>query len=584
MSEKLWVEYKTDKKTSISKVSIKGCKDVDDFIEKIKSHTQFSSIKNSEITLHRPSGAAIEVDEPISSLLPGNSSKNPHHVQVSAGTDPASTAMLTLFWDSLRGIEPENGFLKFHIMPPFFPDGFKALYVRKAYGDLFEIICKKQFRGMAITGTPGIGKSMFLFYILWRLANMGVKGAVILHRRADLGLIYVFQKDGGWIALDRKDILLFLIEPSTWYLTDSLLLPVGGAKAITIVVSSPAEKYYSKFLECSHVAPLHYLPIWSLDELKLVAPLYNKSEDVVKERFRLIGGLPRFVLETNVNLDAMIDAKIGKMLSKKPMAIPSAETAGENKLSHRLMHFKVEPPCYTEYKLVIASEYVRKKYSEAFDYQEEQELRHQLSLHKDIPPRASSVGDSFQHYVNRHLSAGGEFSMRSLDGRFEEKMLFRPKESQRFKEFSECTNPGIYYIPLAKNFSCIDSLIVGVGYFQITISRKHDINWEKMKKIKDFMKMNALYFVVPYTNFEEFKKQIIVGAPKREKSASSTLDERSKPRISEGVDDANKENEAQLMGANDEGNSEEDLVKQFVIGVPIDDERRGWIRQVESGS
>ena len=441
MSEKLWVEYKTDKKTSISKVSIKGCKDVDDFIEKIKSHTQFSSIKNSEITLHRPSGAAIEVDEPISSLLPGNSSKNPLHVQVSAGTDPASTAILTLFWNSLRKIAEEERLLHFDHIPPFFPDGFKALYVRKAYEDLFEIICKnhkadaseEQFRGMAITGTPGIGKSVFLFYILWRLANMKVEGTVILHRRADLGLIYVFQKDGGWIALDRKDILLLLIEPSTWYLTDSLLSPVDGAKGVTIVVSSPAEKHYSKFLECSHVAPLHYLPIWSLDELRLVAPLYNKSEDVVKERFRLIGGLPRFVLKTNMNLEAMIDAKIGKMLSKKPMAIPSAETTGENKLSHRLMHFKVEPPCYTEYKLVVASEYVRKKYSEAFDYQEEQELKHQLSLHKDIPPRASSTGDSFEHYVNRLLSAGGEFSMRSLDGRFEEKMVFPPTEIPRIQ-------------------------------------------------------------------------------------------------------------------------------------------------------
>ena len=37
------------------------------------------------------------------------------------------------------------------------------------------------------------------------------------------------------------------------------------------------------------------------------------------------------------------------------------------------------------------------------------------------------------------------------------------------------------------------------------------------------------------------------------------------------------------MGANDEENSEEDLVQQFVIGVPIDDERRGWICQVEPG-
>ena len=96
--------------------------------------------------------------------------------------------------------------------------------------------------------------------------------------------------------------------------------------------------------------------------------------------------------------------------------------------------------------------------------------------------------------------------------------------------------------------------------------------------------MDALYFVVPYTHFKEFKKQIIKGAPKRKKSASSTVNKKSKPRISRRVNDANKENEAQLMDANDEENSEEDLVQQFVIGVPIDDERRGWIRQAEPGS
>ena len=154
-----------------------------------------------------------------------------------------------------------------------------------------------------------------------------------------------------------------------------------------------------------------------------------------------------------MNLEAMIDAKIGKMLSKKPMAMPSAETAGENKLSHRLMHFKVEPPCYTEYKLVVASEYVRKKYSEAFDYQEEQELRHQFSLHKDIPPRASSVGDSFEHYVNRHLSAGGEFSMRSLDGRFERDNTFSTDRDPNIQRDFRMHGSWYLLYTLSKKFS-----------------------------------------------------------------------------------------------------------------------------------
>ena len=70
-----------------------------------------------EITLHGPSGTAISVGEPISSLvLPGNSfQQTPLHVQVSVGTDPTSASVLTKFWNSLRGMEPENGFLNFHV-------------------------------------------------------------------------------------------------------------------------------------------------------------------------------------------------------------------------------------------------------------------------------------------------------------------------------------------------------------------------------------------------------------------------------------------------------------------------------------
>ena len=68
MSEKLWVEYKTDDKNVISKVFTEGCKDVDDFIKKIrKSHNSLP--KDSEVTLHGPSGTAISVGDSISSLV-----------------------------------------------------------------------------------------------------------------------------------------------------------------------------------------------------------------------------------------------------------------------------------------------------------------------------------------------------------------------------------------------------------------------------------------------------------------------------------------------------------------------------------
>ena len=83
MSQGLWVEHKTETKTYLDWVPIKDYEFVAQFIREIKEDTQLAIPKKVEITLHRPSGTPIEVDEPISSLLPGNSSKTPLRIQVS---------------------------------------------------------------------------------------------------------------------------------------------------------------------------------------------------------------------------------------------------------------------------------------------------------------------------------------------------------------------------------------------------------------------------------------------------------------------------------------------------------------------
>ena len=62
---------------------------------------------------------------------------------------------------------------------------------------------------MAITGTPGTGKSVFLFYILWRLANGETTKTVILHRNSDFGRIYVFQNDGSWMTRNFAELTGF---------------------------------------------------------------------------------------------------------------------------------------------------------------------------------------------------------------------------------------------------------------------------------------------------------------------------------------------------------------------------------------
>ena len=184
MSHGLWVEYKTDKKTSLDWIPIQGCEFIDDLIKEIKNDSQLGVPKNSRIGLSGPSGMAIEANRLTSSLLSGNSPKNPLHIQVSNpfpnASKPGFDAELTSYWNSLREIPNKDGILHFPVRPSLFPDFMKGIYVRKAFEELFAIILnnlnlenpEKSIHRITITGTPGTGKSVFLFYVLWRLANM----------------------------------------------------------------------------------------------------------------------------------------------------------------------------------------------------------------------------------------------------------------------------------------------------------------------------------------------------------------------------------------------------------------------------
>ena len=139
----------------------------------------------------------------------------------------------------------------------------------------------------------------------------------------------------------------------------------------------------------------------------------------------------------------------------------------------------MEPPCYTKPTRVLGSEYIRGRFSERLRDLDEQKARYFLRLFGDVSLVAASVGNLFQGYADRHLSAGGRFLIRSLDTKVDDSIHLSPRPIYLFRDLSECTSSAVYYRPQAKNFACIDSLIPEVGYFQITISQKRDISIER---------------------------------------------------------------------------------------------------------
>ena len=520
--------------------------------------------------------------------MPGNSAENPLHVQVSettphvqvstlfTTTKPASDAELTSFWNLLHQLSTENDILHLPLIRGLIKKANRTLYVRQAYKDLFTIICNYLNSGdiedrtsrIAITGTPGIGKSMFLFYIMWRLTKMEVTKTVILRRHMDEKVIYVFQNEGCWATQDDSKILRFLNDETTWYLTDTLEPPPGQVEAITILVASPARRHYETFSRYLNTAPLHYFPVWSLEELKLVAPFYSRELKDVEERYYKIGGVPRYVLEKDHDLKKVILGAVGRLAIEKLPLIASGSVSKEDQVSHLIVQLIVDTSSYLDFTLQMASPYATQMAMELFILNQEEEVKRFILNTSPIPVLATLRGALFEAYAHQKMSRGGKFIGRSLENEEECEVNIPAMDIGRFFNVSECKDPKMYYVPWYSNHPCIDSAVLNMGYFQMTISWEHDIVWSKMKEMVDVLKMDKLYFVVPHTLFEKFQRQKLVRNMGNQGGANREETSMSKRSFNE-EDELNAKRQRTRRGK-DNGNSQNDIVHQYVIPISLE--------------
>jgi ABC-type cobalamin/Fe3+-siderophores transport system ATPase subunit len=232
----------------------------------------------------------------------------------------------------------------------------------------------------ALTGTPGVGKSAFLFYMLWRLARTQENEMIILHRACDAKQIFVFTKGDCYSTTGLHTIQHMLYEPTTWYLTDTLSPPPGQYLATTILVASPDRRHYSEFLKHTLGVHLHYLPVWTLDELLILAPKYSLSKAVVLERFRMIGGIPRFI-QSEWDLKTIIDDALSRVNIQRLSHNTCQELYSERDMCHTIVHLHLvevegESVSYTYTRAFprMASQYVTERALKKFIKSEPQEL------------------------------------------------------------------------------------------------------------------------------------------------------------------------------------------------------------------
>ena len=163
-----------------------------------------------------------------------------------------------------------------------------------------------------ITGTPGIGKSLFMIYFLWKLVKTGKR--VLFDYYPDI--IYYDGKGGvlkcseGFLPSGNE---LSFWNADLWVLFDAKHKEEGDlgdypyCRCTFVLSTSPRRDMVNDFKK-PPPPQVFYMPIWNEADLEIIATLFPGVTDW-KERFRILGGIPKHVLEvTDVSPTALLDA------------------------------------------------------------------------------------------------------------------------------------------------------------------------------------------------------------------------------------------------------------------------------------
>ena len=180
----------------------------------------------------------------------------------------------------------------------------RMLYIRQCYRIFYNVIVQtteNKDTCIAMTGTPGIGKSCFLIYfILWLLyESTDDKPNIVVFQPVPNKYYLYFGTEFVHIgSLDDFEHVLEL--PYVWYLSDNALGP-EAVRAKTVITLSPKKKAdetlikFHEFFKILTVSGKLCMPLWTLSELSVCRET-DLDEDIMCELFNKIGGVPRSVL------------------------------------------------------------------------------------------------------------------------------------------------------------------------------------------------------------------------------------------------------------------------------------------------
>ena len=387
----------------------------------------------------------------------------------------------------------------------------KEFYIRSCYVDLCKILFETPPHDDStvlalLLGTPGIGKSIFLNYVLYYIATNCPRPFCVRYERRNKR--FIFRSDGSVSADDEFEV--------DYYLCDSVVPDVDVICKFALEVSSPRKENWGEWAKrLEEVKPPHIkhnlvMPPWSFDELRFVLP----SQPDLSTFYALWGGCirkintmittkrapnrwkPNEFIEAAFKLWPLafsIPAK--RVIARAALAesfssfLRRVESHGfldaaqitKDENSSAVIHWDTGYP-YDGKDEVFASKFIATAVALWRQNAEEAFFNHL----KHIGGNAL-IGWYFEACGHICLSKGSQtpFRLISLNGQPDLDLVI-PPETQHvvFEGLSDLSRiaMGQYALPHARNFPAIDSLYLPF-LFQFTVSKNHSKNIEHLEKI-----------------------------------------------------------------------------------------------------
>ena len=161
------------------------------------------------------------------------------------------------------------------------------------------------------------------------------------------------------------------------------------------------------------------------------------------------------------------------------------EVDSKDDVSHFLIHVSPKPDTYEKKTISFASSYVSEHVARKFQLVEHDKLKQFLIGGQEFSPFGSIRGFLFEGYVHNLLRGGGTFRIRDLSNPSKEPFPLQiPKCNEVvIRKYDDKVDKMAYCRPLASNWGAVDSWILDVGVFQITISENHPIKAKPIREL-----------------------------------------------------------------------------------------------------